>query len=101
MTYYNPKIPEKNGEFLCIPSLNLISQLIKSNKEKFKAYDFTIGDEGFYEFRKRLREKNIKYNIHINHPPPPPPLPPPPPPPPQGRGGGEGGGFKGGNRWGV
>ena len=59
MTYYNPKIPEKNGEFLCIPSLNLISQLIKSNKEKFKAYDYTIGDEGFYEFRKRLREKVI------------------------------------------
>ncbi len=59
MTYNKLIIPEKNGGFLCIPSLNLISQLIKSNKEKFKAYDFTIGDEGFYEFRKRLREKVI------------------------------------------
>ncbi|MBI3583529.1 MAG: hypothetical protein HY096_06205 [Nitrospinae bacterium] len=59
MTYYNPKIPEKNGEFLCIPSLNLIPQLIKSNKEKFKTYNFTIGYEGFHEFRKRLREKVI------------------------------------------
>ena len=60
MTYYNPKIPEKNGGFLCIPFLNLIPQLIKSNKEKFKAYNFIIGDEGFHEFRKRLREKVIQ-----------------------------------------
>ncbi len=59
MTYYNPKIPEKNGELLCIPSLNLIPHMVKSNKEKFKKYNFTIGYEGFNEFRKRLREKVI------------------------------------------
>ena len=59
MTYNNFKIPEKNGEFLCTPPLHSIPQSIKSNKEKFKAYNFTIGYEGFHEFRKRLREKVI------------------------------------------
>ncbi len=59
MTYNKLIIPEKNGELLCIPSLNLIPQLIKSNKERFKAYNFTIGYKGFHEFRKRLREKVI------------------------------------------
>src|SRR3989338_1064681 len=60
MTYYNPKIPEKNGEFICIPSLNLIPQLIKSNKEKFKAYNFTIGDEDFHNLRDKIRKKVIQ-----------------------------------------
>ena len=60
MTYYNHKIPEKNGEFICIPSLNLIPQLIKSNKEKFKAYNFTIGDEDFHNLRDKIRKKVIQ-----------------------------------------
>jgi hypothetical protein len=60
MTYNKLRLPEKNGELLCIPSLNLIPQLIKSNKEKIKAYKFTIGYDGFHEFRNRLREKVIK-----------------------------------------
>lgn len=60
MTYNNLKIPEKNGELLCIPSLNLISQLIKSNKERFKSYNFTIGYEDYRNFRNAVRKKVIR-----------------------------------------
>ncbi|MBI3814290.1 MAG: hypothetical protein HY279_07495 [Nitrospinae bacterium] len=68
------KIPEKNGEFLCIPPPALIPQLIKSNKERFKAYNFYIDELNVHYFRKRVREKVLRlsqqYTSALAIPPP-------------------------------
>jgi hypothetical protein len=65
MTLLDFKIPEKDGEFLCIPSPASIHQLIQSNKEKMKAHDFNIEMEDVHCFRKKVREKIIRFSINF------------------------------------
>lgn len=59
------KIPGKNGELLCMPPLPSIHSLIKSNIEKFKTYNFTIGKEDVRHFRKMVREKVINLSLNF------------------------------------
>lgn len=59
------KIPEKNGEFLLSHPKNLVPYLLRKNKEKIKAYNFTIEEENVQDFRKKIREKVINLSLNF------------------------------------